>query len=107
MRAHATLQPDRNYKNMTQNLDSYAHIHFAVLKLDDIVLASHWGAFDENSFYYLMPTFNQEWNRYSPGRLLLENLIEWSIGKGLKVFDFTVGGEQYKKEYSRVSLRRV
>ena len=38
-----------------------------------------------------------DWVKYSPGRLLLEHLLEWSIQNKLRIFDFTVGGEQYKK----------
>ena len=48
-----------------------------------------------------MPTFATEWKSYSPGRLLLEYLIQWSIEQRLKVFDFTVGDEEYKKEWTR------
>ena len=47
-----------------------------------------------------MPTYEGgEWVRYSTGRLLLLELIKWSIENGLKYFDFTIGGEAYKKEW--------
>ena len=38
-----------------------------------------------------------EWDKFSPGRLLLEYLIKWSIENRLKIFDFTIGEDQYKK----------
>ena len=40
-----------------------------------------------------------EWNKYSPGRILLLKLIQWSIENGLKYFDFTIGNESYKKDW--------
>ena len=47
-----------------------------------------------------MPAYEEgNWGKYSPGRLLLEHLIEWSIQNKLKVFDFTIGGEHYKKDW--------
>ena len=56
-------------------------------------------------YYYLSPSFEGgDWLRYSPGRLLIEHLLEWSFRRGLKVFDFTVGNEEYKFEYSDVTI---
>ena len=61
-------------------------------------VATHVGILDVDTLYYLMPAHEGgDWEKYSPGRLLLEKLMEWSIQKKLKVFDFTVGVEQYKK----------
>ena len=87
------------YSAMPKNLGKKAKIHFSVLWLDDRVLSTHWGAYDNERFYFLMPTFSHYWRRFSPGRLLMEHLLRWSIEKKLKCFDFTVGGEEYKKEW--------
>ena len=38
--------------------------------------------------------------RYSPGRLLISSLIKFSISKELKIFDFTLGDENYKVSWS-------
>ena len=34
---------------------------------------------------------------FSPGRLLLIKLLKWSIINKLSIYDFTIGGEAYKK----------
>ena len=48
-----------------------------------------------------MPSHDGEnFKNFSPGRLLLENLIKWSIEKGIRVFDFTIGDEDYKKVWT-------
>jgi CelD/BcsL family acetyltransferase involved in cellulose biosynthesis len=87
------------YSEMPTELGKGVKTQLSALFLDNFVLATHWGVFDQTSFYLLMPTFAPDWNRYSPGRLLIEHLIQWSIRQRLKVFDFTVGGEDYKKEW--------
>lgn len=88
------------YRELPERLSDEGKIHFSVLKLDDEILAAHWGAIHRERFYFLMPTFaGEKWGTYSPGRLLLENLVEWCIQNGLKVFDFTIGGEDYKKDW--------
>ena len=42
-------------------------------------------------------------SKFSPGRLLISLLIRWSISKKLKIFDFTLGDEAYKKDWSNDS----
>ena len=74
--------------------------HVAALLLDDRILAVHWGEIYHGTFYYLMPSHDPLWEKYSPGRLLLEHLLEWCFSNGLRCFDFTGGGEAYKLEWA-------
>lgn len=72
----------------------------SALMINDFIVATHVGIVNENCFYYLMPA-NQsgEWQAYSAGRILLENLVSWSFESAIKTFDFTIGDEQYKKNW--------
>ena len=80
--------------------DDQLHIHCSAFLVGEKVVATHVGIIEKDTFYYLMPAHEGgDWEKYSPGRLLLEHLMEWSIQNKLKVFDFTVGGEQYKKDW--------
>lgn len=74
--------------------------HFSILKLDNEVLAYHWGITDNNVFYYLMPTFNSNYSNYSPGKILIYKLLSWSIENNFKIFDFTIGSEEYKNDWA-------
>ena len=79
---------------------NYDHnkVHCSALLVDKIMIATHVGLVDRDTFYYTMPAHKGgDWKRFSSGRLLLENLMEWSIENNLKYFDFTVGEELYKK----------
>jgi len=88
------------YEKLVEITDDYIKIHCAALIVGDVFVATHVGFVDKSTFYYLMPAHEGgDWERYSPGRLLLEHLIEWAIQDDLKVFDFTVGGENYKKDW--------
>ena len=77
-------------------------VQVSALLLDQKVLAVHWGAVHDGRFYYLMPSHDSQWENYSPGRLLLEHLMQWSFSNGLRVFDFTNGAEPYKLEWANV-----
>jgi CelD/BcsL family acetyltransferase involved in cellulose biosynthesis len=88
------------YEKLVDISDDYLKIHCSGLYVGKTLVASHVGFFSQSIFYYLMPTHEGgDWEKFSPGRLLLEHLLEWSIQNKLKIFDFTVGGEQYKKKW--------
>jgi CelD/BcsL family acetyltransferase involved in cellulose biosynthesis len=75
-------------------------VHLSALKLDDTIIAAHWGYSTASRFYYLVPSYESgTWRRYSPGRLLLEHLLQWSFSEGIRVFDFGIGDEKYKGYY--------
>lgn len=75
--------------------------HVSSLELDNEIIAIHWGIIHKNRFYYLLLSMKEgKFKRFSPGRLLISLLIRWSISKKLKIFDFTLGEEDYKKSWS-------
>lgn len=71
----------------------------SALMVDDRIIATHWGMRRGERYYWLMPTYDHEWARFSPGRLLMEAVVRQSIDDGLKVFDLTAGDEAYKKQW--------
>jgi CelD/BcsL family acetyltransferase involved in cellulose biosynthesis len=75
-------------------------IHLSVLKLDDAIIAALWGYIVGTRFYSIGSSYEGgELRRYSPGRLLFEDLLEWCFTQGIEVFDFGIGDEEYKNEY--------
>lgn len=87
------------FKESTQNFAERGMLHLSALTLDGKELAVHWGYVVGRRFYYLMPSYDFEWHRYSPGRLLLHMLLEWATKNDLAVFDQGIGDEEYKSRY--------
>jgi CelD/BcsL family acetyltransferase involved in cellulose biosynthesis len=80
--------------------ENYKIIFSYLLYNDNHLLATHWGIIDNTRFYYILPTIEgREWYKFSCGKLLINNLIQYSISKNLSVFDFTIGDENYKKDW--------
>jgi CelD/BcsL family acetyltransferase involved in cellulose biosynthesis len=93
------------YKNIRFRMnEETAKTHLSILKLNEELIAAHWGVVDEKSFYYILPSYNHKYENYSPGRLLMERLINNSIQNNLGFFDFTQGEEIYKKKWSDLSI---
>ncbi len=88
------------YKTLNNNLGIHGQIHYSALLVNDKIIATHWGILSKDIYYYLMPSHEAgNWAKYSPGRLLLQYLIEWTINNNLKIFDFTCNDEAYKKKW--------
>jgi CelD/BcsL family acetyltransferase involved in cellulose biosynthesis len=76
-------------------------LHVSALRLDEHHLATHWGIVSGRRFYFIMAGFAEgEWKRYSPGRLLIEDLFRWCFEAGVDEFDFTIGDEAFKQIWS-------
>ena len=92
------------YKNLYKNLinfnDQLFQTHYSSITVDKEIIACHIGFIFKNDFYYLMASHKSEWQKYSPGKIILHNLIKWCINNKIKNFDFTVGNEDFKEQWS-------
>ena len=84
------------FKEKNSNL-----IKITILKINGELVAANLGLIFKRRFYYYMPVlFSEKFNRYSPGKVLISHLIEWSIINKIDFFDFGLGDENYKKYWS-------
>lgn len=76
----------------------------STFKAGDDIVATNWGLTWGDRYYYVLSTMTDgEYRCHSPGQLHLNELIEWSTVRGFKVFDFTVGDEDYKDDWCDTS----
>ncbi|GEO98739.1 GNAT family N-acetyltransferase [Methylobacterium haplocladii] len=88
------------YDEATRRLANLAPIHLSAVRAGDTVVASHWGLVYDDRFYFLMTAYaGGAWRKFSPGRILNDELIRWCHGQGYRWFDFGIGDEAYKDEY--------
>ena len=73
-------------------------LHVSALRIEKELISTHFlGLVHKGIFYYLMPSYSNRMEKILPGKSPFALLIEWAIKNKLNVFDFTVGGESYKK----------
>ena len=91
------------YVNFDNTKFKNGELQISSLDLNGKSISLHWGIIYKQRFYYLIPTMpNTEFMKYSPGRILLQNLIKWCIDKKFDKLDFTIGDEPYKKDWYNV-----
>ena len=93
------------YKKLSELDSNYFNIHCSALSINNKILATHVGMYNKNEYLYLMPTYEGgKYKKYSLGRVLLMDLLKLSYKKKIKIFDFTIGGEQYKKDWCNLEM---
>lgn len=97
------IEKQKFYLGLAELYDLSSILHCTALYVGDKIVATHVGLVFDKKYYYLMPAHEENgWEKYSCGRLLLENLFEWSFNNEIKTFDFTIGGETYKKTWCNI-----
>ncbi|MDO8603546.1 MAG: GNAT family N-acetyltransferase [Candidatus Omnitrophota bacterium] len=84
------------YVALAKDLSGSGRIELSCLKVGQKIAAMHLGFTYDNRYYYYAPAFNPALSAFSPGKLLLVNLIKNSYGRGIDEFDLLLGAESYK-----------
>ena len=93
------------YITMTERFAWPGPLHVAALEVGDKIVSTSWSLIFNRRFLWLVTTFEgDEWKRFSPGRLLLEDLLKWGFTNGINIFDCGIGDESYKLGYSDQKL---
>ena len=70
------------------------------LSAGDDLLAVHFGSSHDQRLGWWIPAYDPKFSKFSPGRLLLEELMKASFERGDGEFDFLIGDEPYKFLYA-------
>lgn len=72
-------------------------MQLAWLQSGDDIITVLFGLIYKDVNYFMFTSYNKDWHRFSPGRLLLFKLFGWGIDNGIKKFDLMRGENEYKK----------
>lgn len=93
------------YRNFALAAAREGTLEFAFLTLDGKPLAAHYGFVHEGRRYYFTPTYDVDYAKYSPGKVLMRHLIDSSFAERV-VFDFQNDLEPYKLDWTSVVADR-
>jgi len=68
------------------------------------VIAEHFGLRYAGVLSYWFPVYDSDFQQYSPGRLILWELIKNAPQNGITMIDFGEGEAQYKRQFSSKSI---
>jgi CelD/BcsL family acetyltransferase involved in cellulose biosynthesis len=76
-------------------------VHVSRLDVGSCWAAINLGLRFRGSYYHVLASYDDgETSRFGAGAAHLRELLRYSLERGLKHFDFTIGDERYKREWS-------
>jgi CelD/BcsL family acetyltransferase involved in cellulose biosynthesis len=95
--------------NLLDSIRRYQSDRFAgvlsALYAGDQLAAVHLGIRSQGALLIWFPTYNRALEQYSPGMILLLNLVEHAAEAGIRRIDFGPGEERYKQEFKSGDTR--
>ncbi len=81
-------------------------IHVSRLDVGDVVAAANLGLMFGGRYYHFLASYDDgPTSRFGPGAAHLRDLMQYAIEHGCSLFDFTIGDEPYKREWSDEELK--
>jgi D-aspartate ligase len=89
------------YLDLATNPNTSDLVHVSRVEIGTTCAAANLGVVFGDCYYHLLASYDDgELSHYGPGALHLRELMAHAIGLKLKNFDFTIGDESYKLEWS-------
>jgi CelD/BcsL family acetyltransferase involved in cellulose biosynthesis len=86
--------------------DDKVQMHIGHTQIGALRGAAHFGVVFRDAYYHVLASYDDgPIAHYGPGALHLRELIASIVGLGLRRFDFTVGDEPYKLEWSDTHIK--
>jgi CelD/BcsL family acetyltransferase involved in cellulose biosynthesis len=80
--------------------------HLSTLNVGTMPAASNLGLAFRGRYYHLLASYDDgEVSRFGPGGVHLQELMHQAIDRGFSIFDFTIGDELYKRDWSDTELK--
>jgi CelD/BcsL family acetyltransferase involved in cellulose biosynthesis len=89
------------FLDVAVNPTTRSMLHVSRVQIGEVCAAANLGLVFGGTYYHMLASYDDgELSRYGPGALHLRELLAYAIGRGLRRFDFTIGDEPYKREWS-------
>ena len=89
------------YVDLATNPRTHKLVHVSRLQVGTISAATNLGLQYRNRYYYVLASYDHgEISRFSPGAVHLRELMQRALELCFQEFDFTIGDEGYKYEWS-------
>lgn len=93
------------FRNYLENDLMRENVNFCRLTIDKLPIAYHFGFEFHKKLLWYKPAFDITYSRFSVGKILIKKSIEHSISKEYTEFDFLLGDEEYKYQWTNTSRK--
>jgi len=97
---------DAQRQTLASDAKSRKLVHISRIEIGTTLAAANFGLVFGDTYYHVLASYDDDHPaaRYGPGALHLREIMAHAVGSGLRWFDFTIGDERYKLEWSDTHL---
>lgn len=89
------------YRGLASDAGACDFAHVSRLDVGSTAGAINLGLIFKGTYFHLLASHaDVEMSRFSPGAVHLQELMRYAIARGCTVYDFTIGDESYKRDWS-------
>jgi CelD/BcsL family acetyltransferase involved in cellulose biosynthesis len=88
------------YMSLANRLFRKGWLDLVYIMVGSVPISYVYSFLFKNKYYYYNLAYNSEYAKYSPGSILLQELVKYSFDNKLFEFDFLRGDESYKSHWS-------
>jgi len=94
------------FLDLASNPNIRDRFHISRVEIGETCVAANFGIVFGDCYYHVLASYDDDTpaSQYGPGALHLRELLAHAIDLGLRRFDFTIGDEPYKYEWSDTSV---
>ena len=94
------------YRDLAASPATKQLAHVSSLNVGTTAAAINLGLTWRGCYYHLLASYDDgEVSRFGPGAAHLHDLLQLAIDRGLRVFDFTIGDERYKRDWCDTEIK--
>ena len=94
---NAYKAPNYHY-NLLENLLPLGFVHLSEIRVNNEAISWNLSFQYKGIYYFYMPTYDEKYKKYSPGKINMFLALEDTISKGFSKFDMLKGAENYKNK---------
>lgn len=101
----STLDGRKKYNAAAMELSEIGECEIAYLMIDGKVLSYSYSLIQDNNYYFYShaSSLSRGLRKYSLGKVLISKLLETVFDRKFNCFDFMIGEESYKYEWTKTS----
>jgi CelD/BcsL family acetyltransferase involved in cellulose biosynthesis len=90
------------YRGLVADPATLGFVHMSELQVGAAVAAVNLGLIFGGVYYHVLASYDAEGEvaRFGPGAAHIHDYMAYAIGRGCRIFDFTIGDEPYKRDWS-------
>jgi len=89
------------FDEIAESAARFGYLSLYLLELKGQLIAAHFGFTLQGCYYSVVVAYNEEFKEFSPGHLIIDEIVRDCAGRGLRGYDLTGQNQEWKMKWTR------